>query len=71
MNQRGVTILSVGIVLMAISYGLEFTEQVPRWTFNLALLGWCVAAFGIGILYRDFIKSVRARRARGEKSGQS
>ena len=64
MNQPGVTILLVGIVLMAISYGLEFVEQVPRWTFNLALLGWCVAAFGLGVLYRDFIKRVRERRAR-------
>ena len=70
MNQRGVMILSVGIVLMAISYGLEFAAQVPRWTFNLALLGWCVAAFGLGVLYRDFIKGVRERRARGGKSGQ-
>jgi hypothetical protein len=67
MNQRGVTIVLVGIVLMAISYGLEFAGQVPRWTFNLALVGWCVAAFGIGVLYRDFIKNVRERRARGGK----
>jgi len=67
MSQRGVTILSVGIVLMALSYGLEFMDQVPRWTFNLALLGWCVAAFGIGVLYRDFIRELRARRAREGK----
>ena len=70
MNQRGVMILSVGIVLMAISYGLEYAKQVPRWTFNLALIGWCVAAFGLGVLYRDFIKNVRARRARGGKSNR-
>jgi hypothetical protein len=64
MNQRGVTILFMGIVLMGISYGLEFVEQVPRWTFNLALLGWCVAAFGLGVLYRDYVKRIRERRAR-------
>ena len=70
MNQRGVVILSIGILMMALAYGLEFVEQVPRWAFKLALFGWCVTAFGVGVLYRDFIKNVRARRTRARKPEQ-
>jgi hypothetical protein len=62
MKPRGRDAVVVGVLLMGIAYALDFLAQPPRYAFSLAVLGWCVTAFGLGMLYREFVRAARERR---------
>ena len=64
MKNRGLKIMFAGIVAFLVFGAAGLTLDAWRWAYAGALVGWCVAAFGFGIFYRDFIRDVRANKAR-------
>lgn len=60
--KRSVTIISVGLVLFAAAVAAEVLTQPRGWVRTIAFVAWCVAAFGGGMYYREFVQRARQRR---------
>ena len=65
MNYPGVRIMIAGLGLLVATIAGGFMAGRRSWLLPLAFVAWCVAAFGFGIFYRDFVRRARERKARG------
>ena len=62
MPRPGIIIL-VGLAVFAAALAAELTAEPRGWVRVTAFSAWCVAAFGIGMSYRDYVQRARQRRA--------
>lgn len=54
-----------GILLFGALALLAFVEKPTPVMLAAAFLAWCGGAFIFGMLYRDFVRTLRERKARG------
>jgi ABC-type transport system involved in cytochrome c biogenesis permease subunit len=67
MNNRTVKSVLAGILLFGALALVALVERPSTAVLTAAFLAWCVGAFIFGMLYRDFIREVRQRKARGTR----
>ena len=59
---RSVSIIVVGLLLFTAAVAVELLTEPRGWVRTIAFLAWCVAAFGGGMYYREFVQRARQRR---------
>ena len=59
---RSVSIIVVGLLLFTAADADELLTEPRGWVRTIAFLAWCVAAFGGGMYYREFVQRARQRR---------
>ena len=63
---RPLAITVAGLLVFAAAIAAEVLMQPHGWVRTMAFLAWCVAAFGLGMYYREFVQRARARRGRNK-----
>lgn len=57
-SPRPILIIVVGMTLFAGALAAEVLTEPRGW---VRVVAWCVAAFGMGMYYREFVQRARAR----------
>ena len=64
-KRQPVLVIVAGVLVFGGSVAAELLTQPRGWVRTVAFIAWCVAAFGMGMYYRDFVQRARQKRRQG------